>query len=197
MATTEADAGLTREQSHALFDILTHRETYAEIEDFKVPGAIHKYGPPFQDDVDSTTSPVLQTLLSKFVLQLPGLRDVKPDFWKTQVLDLIQELSEAELSESYDKGALGIRKTLATAISALVEYPARGCLGGLEKQEFIRQEKYDLDDADDVLQSWRDGMQAVIYGDLVEELFAKAAETDDLKQHDSLVQGFHEFVLVK
>ena len=190
------NAGLTPEQSKALFDVLTHRQTYAEIEGFKVPGVIHKYGPPFQDGRSSSTSPVLQTLLSKFILKLPGLRDVSPDFWKVQVEDLINELSEAELSESYDKGTLGIRKTLATAISALIEYPARGCLGGFPKADFERKQ-YDISNPEDVLQSWRDCIQALIYGDLLEELFTRAAETDDLSQHDSLVQAMHEFILVK
>lgn len=187
---------LTPEQSHALFDILTHHEVYAEIEDFKIPGAIHKYGPPFQDDAKNSTSPILQALLSKFVLKLPGLKEVKPEFWKTQVEDLIEELSEADLSESYDKGVLGIRKTLATAISALIEYPARGCLGGVEQRDFTRK-YYDITKPDDVLQAWRDCLQAVVYGDLIDELFDRAAETDDLKEHDTLVQGMHEFIVVK
>ena len=189
--------GLTLEQSTALFDILTHRETYAEIEDFKIPSAIHQYGPPFQDDKDSSSSPILQTLLSKFALQLPGLRDVAPEFWKIRIEDLIQELSEAELSESYDKGVLGIRKTLATAVSALIEYPARGCLGGFPKRDFERSKHYDVTNPDDVLRSWQDCLQAMIYGDLIDEIFAKAAESDDLAQHDTLVQGMHEFIIVK
>lgn len=195
MAATSA--GLSPEQTDALVDILTHRETYTEIEDFKIPGAIKKYGPPFQDDTSTSTSPILQTLLSKFVLKLPGLRDVSPRFWKVQIEDIIQELSEAELSESYDKGILGIRKTLATAISALIEYPARGCLGGFPKREDYKRRQYDTTDPDDVLQSWQDCLQEMIYGDLIDELFQKAAETDDLSKHDSLVQAMHEFIVVK
>jgi hypothetical protein len=194
---TETSSGLSPEQTDALIDILTHRETYAEIEDFKIPGAIHKYGPPFQDDTATSTSPVLQTLLSKFVLKLPGLRDVSPRFWKVQIEDLIQELSEAELSESYDKGILGIRKTLATAISALIEYPARGCLGGFPKREHYQRREYDTTNPEDVLQSWQDCLQELIYGDLIDELFEKTAQSDDLSQHDSLVQAMHEFIVVK
>lgn len=193
-------AALTPDQSAALFDILTHRETYREIEDFKQPGAIHHYGPPFQDSKAKTTSPVLQTLLSKFVLPLPGLRDVSQDFWRVRIADLIDDLAKAELSESYDKGILGIRKTLATAISALIEYPARGCLGGFPDQKpekRLEDKKYDLKNADDVLQAWQDCLQAMVYGDLIDELFAKAAETDDLTKHAELVQGMHEFVVVK
>ncbi|RFU78056.1 hypothetical protein TARUN_4169 [Trichoderma arundinaceum] len=43
-ATTEV---LTGEQTRALFDILTHYETYAEIEGFKAPDAVTGYGFPF------------------------------------------------------------------------------------------------------------------------------------------------------
>lgn len=116
--------------------------------------------------------------------------------------DIINELSLAELSESFDKGILGIRKTLATAISALIEYPARGCLGGLtEKKAEEKKEsegrKYDVKSPEDVLQAWQDCLQALVYGNMIDELFQKAAETDDLSQHDTLVQGMHEFVVVK
>lgn len=188
---------LTAEQSHALFDILTHRETYSEIEEFKYPDTIQHYGPPFQDDTNKSKSPILQSLLSKFALTLPGLRDVSPDFWKGKVADLIGDLSKAQLSESYDKGILGVRKTLTTAISALIEYPARGCLGGVAEQKIDRTKKYDASNPDDVLQSWKDCLQAMVYGDLIDELFQKAAETDDLTKHESMVQAMHEFIVVK
>lgn len=197
MTDTQNGSKLSVEQSKALFDILTHQQTYKEIEDFKYPGAIYNYGPPFQENVKSPQSPILQTLVSKFLLKLPGLRDVSPEFWEGRIHALVQELSEAELSESYDKGILGIRKTLATAISALIEYPARGVLGGFPKEEVKRSATYDLSNPDDVLQSWKDCVQQAVYGDLVNELFAKAAETDDLTKHDPLVQGMHEFMVVK
>lgn len=197
MAASQTTGKLSPEQAKALFDVLTHQQVYKEIEDFKYPGAIHNYGPPFQDSVTSPQSPILQTLVSKFLLKLPGLRDVSPEFWKGRVDTLIDELSEAELSESYDKGILGIRKTLATAISALIEYPARGVLGGFPKEEVKRSAKYDTSNPDDVLQAWKDCVQKAVYGDLVDELFDKAAETDDLTKHDSLVQGMHEFMVVK
>ncbi|KAK4554951.1 hypothetical protein LTR86_008099 [Recurvomyces mirabilis] len=190
-------ASLTAIQQHALFDILTHHETYREISDFRQPGAIQKYGPPFQDNLTTSDSPILQALLSKFALKLPGLRDVSPDFWKTRIADLIDELAQAELSESYDKGILGVRKTLATAISALIEYPARGTLGGVpEKKDREKNKKYDASNPDDVMRSWHDALQEMVYGDLIDVLFAKAAETDDLTKHPSLVQAMHEFVVV-
>lgn len=198
---TTGDSGLTPTQTHALLDILTHYETYAEIEAFKTPGAIKNYGPPFQPSAANSDSPVLQTLLSKFILTLPGLREVNSQFWTLRISDVIEELSEAELSESYDKGVLGIRKTLATAISALIEYPARGCLFGLARDEERLKKattgEYDVGKPEDVLRSWQDALQGMVYGGFVGELFERAAETDDLEKHRSLTRGMHEFVVVK
>ncbi|QIW96312.1 hypothetical protein AMS68_001830 [Peltaster fructicola] len=199
-STTEnTDLGsLTPQQYHALFDILTHQETYNEIANFKYPDTINHYGPPFQDSTKSSTSPILQTLLSKFILKLPGLRDVPADFWKVQVAELIEDLSKAELSESYDKGVLGIRKTLATAGSALIEYPARGSLGGYAevKSKVPEDKRYDTQNPQDVLQAWKDALQAAVYGNFVTEVFEKAAETDDLERHTSLTRAVHEFIVV-
>lgn len=190
-------AALSPEQADALFDVLTHYETYREIEDFKSPSAISEYGPPFQDNKKSS-SPILQSLVAKFALQLPGLRDVSPDFWKVRVENIIKEFSSAELSESYDKGVLGIRKTLATAFSALIEYPARGILGGFPKQDSaLKSRSYDKSNADDVLAAWNDFLQQLVYGDLFDALYAKAGETDDLSQHGELTQAAHEFIVVK
>ncbi|KAJ9637167.1 hypothetical protein H2199_007453 [Coniosporium tulheliwenetii] len=173
-------------------------ETYSEIENFKWPDAIHKYGHPFTLDKGTTsTSPVLQTLLSKFVLELPGLRDVSDAFWQERCQTIIEKLGAAELSESYDKGALGLRKSLATAISALIEYPARGCLGGFPRRDIQSGRRYDTSKPEDVVQAWDDFLQQLVYGDLINVLFKKAAETDNLKEHPSLVQAAHEFVIVK
>ena len=73
-------------------------------------------------------------------------------------------------------------------------------MGGFPDQKpekRLDDKKYDLKNADDVLQAWQDCLQAMVYGDLIDELFAKAAETDDLTKHAELVQGMHEFVVVK
>ena len=190
---------LSAEQAGALLDILIHYETYTEIEDFKYDRAIHNYGPPFQDDSDiKPETPVLQTLLTRFALQLPGLKDVPEKFWGSRVQPLISALSVANLSESYDKGVLGQRKTVATAISALLEYPARGYFGGFPKQELQKPDKkYDTTDPLDILKAWADFRQQLVYGDLIDELFSRTAQTDQLKDHSQLVQGAHRFVILK
>lgn len=188
---------LSPAQLAALFDILSHYNTYAEIRDFRIPGSLDHYGPPFAAEPSTpSTTPALQGLVSKFILKLPGLRDVSDDFWKVQVQDIIQELEAANLSESYDKGVIGTRKTVATAISALIEYPVRGTVGGFSKVQDA-DHQYDLRKGEDLSRSFRDLMDEVIYGDMLEKLVKKMAETDRLTDHEPLVQATHEYLLVK
>lgn len=189
---------LSPTQAHALFDILTHHETYAEIEQFKSPEAIKGYGPPFQSNGRSSTSPVLQGLLSKFILNLPGARDLSQEFWRRKIQVIVEQLGEAELSESYDKGSIGARKTLATAISTLLEYLARGYLGGCPKQaDQNTDRKYDTFKPGDVMRAWNDFVQQCVHGDMIDKLTKRLSETDKLEDHSPLVQAAHEYVLVK
>ncbi|KAG6003593.1 hypothetical protein E4U21_001880 [Claviceps maximensis] len=172
---------LSREQNAALFDILTHYETYREITAFKFPDAVCGYGFPFGDasapggtdevlekdgdgdcdggdgdgdanggdpnghvdgqkdherekqtqDQHLSTAPLLQLLLTKLLLPMPGLRDLPRAFWSVRLETLLARLGSADLSESYDKSALGTRKVLATGASAVLEMLGRGLLGGL------------------------------------------------------------------
>ncbi|KAF2711081.1 hypothetical protein K504DRAFT_429639 [Pleomassaria siparia CBS 279.74] len=191
---------LTAAQTHALFDILIHHQLYAEIEAFKYPTAIERYGYPFRKaDGVQTTAPLLQSMLNKFVLRLPGLKSVGLDFWQDKIKILVAKMGEAELSESYDKGAIGARKALATAISSLLEYVARGMLGGypvVEKQEADKEKEYHTSKPEDVLQAWDDGMRELIHGDLLDKLFEQTAATGKLEDHSSIVQAAHEFLLL-
>ncbi|KAF1979230.1 hypothetical protein BU23DRAFT_563447 [Bimuria novae-zelandiae CBS 107.79] len=191
---------LSPAQTHALFDILIHHQLYAEIEAFKYPSTIEQYGFPFgKADGVQTTSPLLQNMLNKFVLRLPGVKNLALDFWQDKMRVLVTKLGEAELSESYDKGAIGARKALATAISSLLEYVARGMLGGYpvgKRHEEGSKKEYDTKKPEDVLQAWDDGMRDMIYGDLLDELFEKVAQSDKLEQHSSAVQAAHEYILL-
>ncbi|RMZ81933.1 hypothetical protein DV736_g6647, partial [Chaetothyriales sp. CBS 134916] len=183
-------------RSSALFDILSHYDTYAEIRDFRFPGALKHYGPPFEpQDGNPSTLPALQTLVNKFLVTIPGLRNVSEDFWKVKVEDMIENLAQANLSESYDKGVIGLRKTLATAISALIEYPIRGTFGGFAQIDDSNQQ-YDLTSADDLARGFQHFMNGCIYGTALEDMAKTGAETDNLDAHSILVKAFHEFVLV-
>ena len=192
-----AQDSLSFEQVHALLDILTHAETYGEIRDFREPGSLDHYGPPFTAEAGRpSTSPALQALVSRFLLPLPGLRDLTSEFWQVQLHTIIDDLEKADLSESYDKGLLGSRKTLATAVSALIEYLVRGTFAGFSKRDHP-QHTYDLQNADELAQSFRDFMEDAVYGDMLDRVAAKAAETDKLTDHEPIVQAVHEYVLVK
>ncbi|KAF4582829.1 hypothetical protein GQ602_005973 [Ophiocordyceps camponoti-floridani] len=90
------EMALRPEQRRALFDILTHHQTYAEIQAFRRPETVTNYGFPigksssssFDDDDDENdkkklgrgSAPVLQMLLRRFVLPLPGIRDLPQEF---------------------------------------------------------------------------------------------------------------------
>ena len=188
---------LSPTQSSALFDILTHYETYAEIRDFRHPGILKHYGPPFTAETQRpSTSPALQTLVTRFLLTLPGLNNLPEDFWKVQCQDIIENFELSNLSESYDKGVIGSRKTLATAVSALIEYPVRGTYGGFAEIDESNRD-YDTTKADDLGRAFRDFMDQCIYASVLEDLVEKAAETDRLEDHNALVKAVHEFVLVK
>lgn len=188
---------LSPAQSAALLDLLSHHNVYSEIRDFRIPGSLRDYGPPFTFEEDKPSrSPALQGLVSKFLLHLPGLRDVPEEFWKVQLHDIIEGLEHANLSESYDKGVVGTRKTVATAISALIEYPVRGTSGGFSKVQ-DPDHNYDLSKAEDLSRAFRNLMDASIYGTALDDLIKKTAETDKLDEHEPLIQAAHEFLLVK
>ncbi|KAF2128957.1 hypothetical protein P153DRAFT_341335 [Dothidotthia symphoricarpi CBS 119687] len=193
-----SSAPLTPAQTHALFDILIHHQLYSEIEAFKYPSTIDQYGYPFKkaDGVQST-SPMLQNMHNKFALTNPALKKMGPDFWQDRVRVIVAKLAEAELSESYDKGAIGSRKALATAASSIAEYIARGMLGGYPvapKKE--GKMEYDTSKPEDVMQAWDDCVRGFIYGDLLHEMCEKVKTTDKLEEHTSVVQAAHEYILL-
>lgn len=182
---------------YALFDILTHHEAYSETRDLKELNTITHFGHPLEDESDQPSAPLIQALIERFLVVLPGLRDVPKDFWQYRIKEIFSALARADLSESYDKGSIGIRKTLATACAAIVEFCARGSLGGYRRREPAEaKQTYDLDNPEDVAKAWDDFLQQIVYGDLIDRFFAKAATTDKLTDHEPLVQATHEYVLI-
>ncbi|KAL9037804.1 MAG: hypothetical protein Q9214_005540 [Letrouitia sp. 1 TL-2023] len=185
---------LSPSQAQALFDILTHHEAYAEIEGLKKSHNVANFGAPISSDTSSTlSSPLIQILLNGFVFVLPGLRDVSVEFWSRNLRAIITALDDSNLSESYDKGAIGIRRTLSSATAASIEYAARGCLGGYARRLVDRNRNYDTSRPEDVAAAWDDFLQEAIYSDLLDELFKKTAETDKLSDHEPLVQAAHKY----
>ncbi|EXJ54384.1 hypothetical protein A1O7_09723 [Cladophialophora yegresii CBS 114405] len=187
---------LSPSQTAALLDILTHYDTYAQIREFRRPGSLARYGPPFTAHKDTpSSSPALQALVSRYLLNLPGLNNLPEKWWTVQCHDIIENLEKANLSESYDKGVIGSRKTLATAISALIEYPVRGTFAGFPRIK-DHDEHYDLTNAEDLRRAFRDFLQESVYGDILDRMVEKTATTDNLGDHPQLTKAVHEFVLV-
>ncbi|KAM4062145.1 PX-associated domain-containing protein [Hirsutella rhossiliensis] len=241
------EAALAPEQRRALFDILTHYQTYADIVACKEPGVVARYGYPFDrsspsssppsatsspttivsssvapqlarlsirgnsgdddddddfqdaDDGTQSSAPLLQTLLTQFVLPLPGVKDMPPEFWSVRVHGMIMRLAQAELSESYDKGALGTRKTLATGSSALLEMVARGTFGGVPRKprKFVFHGEYDCSRAEDLERAWEDLVQGLVYGDMVDDFFDHMDRTEDLESHSPGLKAVAEYVLIQ
>ncbi|CAK7205290.1 hypothetical protein SEUCBS139899_008059 [Sporothrix eucalyptigena] len=222
-------ATLSAPQLHALFDILTHHETYREIQDFRDPDTIFGYGTPFverrrpmaptKDGKDSqdtkeaeekyasqSSAPILHMLFNKTVMTLPPARTLPQAFWHTRIQGMVAQLAEAELSESYDQGALGTRKMLATASSALIESLGRGALGGYptdekdEKRGRLADRTYDTTTAADFARAWDDVLRAMVYDDLVDELFAYCAAQehaqDSVEGHSPAVRAAADYIIV-
>ncbi|KAL7955074.1 hypothetical protein V8C34DRAFT_327517 [Trichoderma compactum] len=255
--TTTMTRTLTEEQTRALFDILTHRETYAEIEGFKAPDAVTGYGHPFartmpkqtasaagtpkagtprsrtpvsfwrarrgaddakseadgdeaasddDDDDDEagaeSTSPLLQFMLTKLVLPLPGVRDLPAGFWNVRMQGLLARFAEAELSESYDKGAMGTRKTLATGASSVLEMVARGILGGVvrmtgeEEEKKTKKGEYDETKAEDLLRAFGDVLEDWAYGDLMGRLSGHVTATEDVESFSPAFKAAMNYAII-
>ncbi|KAH6868802.1 hypothetical protein J4E91_005773 [Alternaria rosae] len=195
MSTTKP---LTPAQTHALFDILIHHQVYSEIEAFKYPSTIDQYGYPFRkaDGVQST-SPLLQNMLNKFALCNPAIRNFGESWWSDKIQTLVARMAEAELSESYDKGAIGSRKALATAASSIAEYVARGMLGGYPAAKKKESKKeYDTSKPEDVIQGFEELVKDAIYGDALDDLYEKVKATPRLEDHSSSLQAAHEYMLL-
>ena len=199
---------LTPSHLHALFDILTHHETYAEVERFKDPATISEYGYPFARHTAGSNvapsyatvsaAPLLAGVLRSIVLPFPGVRDLPPDFWHGRFQGILEKLAEGELSESYDKGALGTRKTLATAASAIHETVSRGILGGVaDGASRNLHGEYDRSKAQDLVRAWDDVVRELVYGNLVEEIFACAAGKQSLEEHSPGVQAAADYTILQ
>ncbi|EFX06002.1 px domain containing protein [Grosmannia clavigera kw1407] len=224
-ASEESSSELSPAQLNALFDILTHHQTYQEIQSFKQPETIYSYGFPFAQrlasnedgsDVagdqtkcpiyaDKSDTPTLQMMLTKTVLSLPPAKALPDDFWHVRIQELMALLGKAELSESYDQGAMGTRKILATASSSLLESVSRGMLGGYPSgggdssaaHTIVPDRTYDTTNAVEFSQAWDDVVRAMIYGTLLDDLFLFCAEHEDIEQHSSAVRTAVDYIIIQ
>lgn len=158
------------------------------------------------DVVVESTSPVLQMLLTRLVLPFPGMRDLPREFWDVRMQGLLARFAEADLSESFDKGAMGTRKTLATGASSVMEMVARGLLGGVDRETgdgsegnkgTKLKETYDEDKAEDLARAFEDAWREWAYGDLVEEMFDYAKETEDVESHSLMMKAALDYAIIQ
>lgn len=279
---------LTAAQTHALFDILTHHETYAEIEAFKSTDGVLTHGFPFrneeqqaraakkaapevvaptptsgggltgfamslwgggrgssgatptpsapdsprtytpqppdvadlslssdgsdadgdEDDANRLSElPVMQLLTSTFVMRLPAVKTLPRDFWAVRVQGLLSRFADADLSESYDKGTMGARKTMATASSSVIEMISRGFLGGVKRKSdasdaeavsvaALKKKEYKVQDGAELARAWEDTLESMVYGDLVDDFFDYLARTPDLEDHSPALDASSRYVVV-
>ncbi|KAI1810889.1 hypothetical protein GGS20DRAFT_593761 [Poronia punctata] len=201
-----AERGLTTPQLEALLDILVHYETYAEVQSFRKAESIETYGWPFIDqDVtgrrtkshDTSSSPLLQLLLTKLVLGAPAVRDLTQDFWQVKFKGLMKQLGDADLSDSYEKGTLGTRKRLATAASVIHEGVTKGLLSGISHEALPGlpnlHRPYDSAKADELSAAWHDCLCQLAYGNLLDDIFEQLTQTDQLEAHSPAVRAAIEY----
>ncbi|ORY58575.1 PX-associated-domain-containing protein [Pseudomassariella vexata] len=197
---------LTSTQLRALFDILTHYETYREVVSFRDPAAISKYGYPFDKEPDKdvpqvdgaeTSFPLLQLLLTSIILPVPVVRVIPRDFWNVHLQGIMARFAQVELSESYDKSGLGTRKTLATAASVIHESITRGILGGVsERGRRGFQEYYDATTAEGVIAAWDDAIHELTHGNLIDELFDHVTASTNFEDHSPAVKTAVDYAIV-
>ncbi|KAK7738338.1 hypothetical protein SLS53_006148 [Cytospora paraplurivora] len=205
---SEPPAALTSAQLHALLDVLSHKETYREVESFKYPYAIKEYGYPFDLEQSKhkpptykpeSSSPLLQLLLTRLILTVPGVGDLPPDFWPSKFQGLMTGLTDVDLSESYDKGALGTRKTLAALASVIHEAVTRGILGGVAKREGnidLQKATYDTTQASELERAWNECVHELVHGNLADELFDHFIKTEDLESHSPAVAAAADYAIL-
>lgn len=197
-------------QLKALFDILNHTETYREAESFKHDNAIREYGYPFtaaetlQPDespryASKSSSPLLQLMFTKCALTVPAISTLPPNFWSFSFQGIMVKLAEANLSESYDKGTMGTRKTLATGASVIHEAVTRGLLEGVPKgpeRINLKTAQYDTTQASELTRAWNDCIHELVHGNLADEMFDHCAETADFESHSPAVAAATDYAIL-
>ncbi|CAE6487015.1 unnamed protein product [Rhizoctonia solani] len=194
---------LTPAQAHALFSFLTHTQTLAEMQSLKVPGRVSNSGPPFNPELGPNVGetlplplPVLNFLLRRLALTLPGFKDVPKAVWSEHAQQILEALAAQDLSDSFDKGSISKRKILGFAVVIVAEYAIRGALGGVPGRDSPRgklPEKWDLNNPAHVLRAWDEMIHGFAYGTQMDELVEWVTKTDDLTQLPPMLQTAHQF----
>lgn len=189
---------LTATQLNALFDILTHTEAFREVRDMRYESNIAQFGPPFTPlhQGAKPAFPLLQLVVSKFV----GAGLFTEQGWADQC-SLLQRLCSANLSESYDKGFMGLRKNAAAGLAAGAESVARGVLAGVPrdpdlKLALLNTRQYDQGNAQQLEQAWDEAVQGMLYGDLLDRVFDAVKVSSDLDDVPQVARAALEYFMI-
>lgn len=191
-----SDQGLSVEQSHALFHYLMHEEAFVEFTSLKIPGRIAAFGPPFRKNPahpNENASPILEKCTREFVMTdtLPAFDKVKDDatFWGDKIQKILENMAEATLSDSFDKGKVSKRKILGMSVSVFLASIARGMFGkvasdqGHESTEKpVFQKGIDHVDADELTEAWCRWKVGMIYGSTLPEALKLLEEAKPFAQ---------------
>lgn len=191
-------SSLTPVQLNALFDILTHAETFNEIRDMRFENNIGNFGPPFTPLTGTQSAlPLLQLICSSFL----DASLYTEQGW-ADMSTMLQRLCAANLSDSYDKGFMGLRKNASAGISAGVETIARAVLAGVPKNpdvnlESLATKQYDRTNGEQLETAFQDATQGILYGDLLDRLFKAAKASGNIEDLPSVAKAALDFGLVK
>lgn len=191
----DAQATLTTPQLNALFDILTHTETFTEVRDLRHESAVPRFGLPFTTTPSPSPFPLLQLIASKFI----GRSILSDEGWAA-IVSLVQRLCAANLSDSYDKGFVGLRKNAATGLAATAESLVRGVLAGAPRRDGAglptESRAYDHRSAEQLEMAWDDAVQGMVYGDLLERVFNAVKASPDLERVPAVGRGALEYFII-
>ncbi|KAM3557989.1 hypothetical protein ARSEF4850_004816 [Beauveria asiatica] len=160
------------------------------------------------DEEDASTLsalPIMQLLTSTFLMRLPAIKTLPRDFWAVRVQGLLSRFAEVDLSESYDKGTMGARKTLSSGSGSVIEMISRGFLGGVGRRggqssqpttEELTKKRYSLQDGQELIRAWEDVLEGLVYGDLVDNMFDYLAKTDKLEEHSVAVDASSSYIVI-
>lgn len=188
---------LTPAELEALFNILTHAQTFAEVRDLRYEQNLSRFGPPITPaGAGPTPFPLLQQLTAAILS--PTL--FTPQGWADQIM-LGQRLASANLSDSYDKGFVGLRKDAATGWSAGLESVVRGLLVGRARDPSVdlatlHTQTYNRNDARALEHAWDDCVQGLLYGDLLDRLFDAVKTTPELDDVPPVARAALDYFLV-
>lgn len=188
---------LTPAELEALLNILTHSQTFDEVRGLRYEANMGRFGPPATPaSAGPTPFPLLQQLTANVVS--PNL--FTPQGWANQ-MSLGQRLAAANLSDSYDKGFVGMRKDMATGLAATVESVTRGFLVGRSRDPSVnlatlKNQTYDRSDASVLEHAWDDAVQGMMYGDLLDRVFDCVKQTPELDDVPPVCKAALDYFLV-